>query len=178
MNHSLFAPLTTRELVFCFVILAWICIAHIRLCKLNRAYINDNFGCYTRLGGIVNGSKIIKRDRRKIASGKIVLIACDVAGMGLLNSKIGEIAVNNAVKSALLEVKSWRGVKLIAQVNSGDEFAIILDSVDAAGVVGKLQSLFVSHGFKGVYTAITTLNQGYQHATVKGMETVYNEKRK
>ncbi len=65
--------------------------------KLELAYTNSNFGCYNRAGAEAKGNEFLHKERRRIASGELVMVCCDIAGMGRRNSEIGEVFVNNAI---------------------------------------------------------------------------------
>ncbi len=65
--------------------------------KLELAYTNSNFGCYNRAGAEALGNEFLQKERRRVASGELVMVCCDIAGMGRRNSEIGEVAVNNAI---------------------------------------------------------------------------------
>lgn len=146
---------------------------------LERAYINSNFGCYNRAGAEVRGNEFMKQERRRIASGQLVMVSCDIAGMGALNSDIGEEAVNDRIAQGLSEIRQWRGVKFVSQINSGDEFAFVVDRSDAEGIGDRMDELFKGLGFKGAYVAAITLEPGSQYfaSANKGMQQVYELKR-
>ncbi len=103
--------------------------------KLELAYTNSNFGCYNRAGAEALGNEFLQKERRRIASGELVMVCCDIAGMGKLNTQIGESRVNNAIATSLKEIRTWRGIFFISQLNSGDEFVFIVDRVDAIDIV-------------------------------------------
>ena len=122
------------------------------------AYQSTNFGCYNRSGGEIHGADIIRRERRRCSSGELVMICFDVAGLGSMNQRIGETAVNLRVSECLKFVQGMRGIELVAQLNSGDEFTLLVDSADAEGVVSRARSLFVSSGFDGLYAAVGAID--------------------
>lgn len=165
-----------RELVLIYLVGLLAYLYYHKHCKLEIAYINPNFDCYTRMGGIEKSARLIKREQRRVAFGQLVVVAFDVAGMGTLNSLIGEEAVNTSMKSALADVRKWRGVWFTSQVNSGDEFSLIVDVADAPGIRRKLNTTFKAHGFVGAYTGVALLDNGYEAAMVKAMKKVYAEK--
>ena len=144
--------------------------------QLELAYTSSNFGCYNRAGAEVRGNEFIQKERRRIASGELVMVCCDIAGMGRRNSEIGERSVNNAIATSLKEIQSWRGVHFLSQLNSGDEFVFVVDRVDAAGIVPRMDALFKSAGFEGIYGAVEPINDDYIKSANDGMELVYKLK--
>ena len=146
--------------------------------QLESAYTNDNFGCYNRSGAKVRGNEFIQRERRRVDSGELCMLACDVAGMGTLNSKIGELAVNQRVSDALSFIRTWRGIEFVSQVNSGDEFAFICHENDAEGIMDRINALFKVCGFDGAYTAKVELMSDYIESANMGMQLVYEVKQK
>jgi len=125
---------------------------------LTLAYRSSNFNCYNRSGGEVHGADIIRRERRRCSSGELHMICLDIAGLGVMNQRIGEPAVNLKVSECLQAVQAMRGVELVAQLNSGDEFTLLVDSVDAEGVVSRARGLFIASGFDGLYAAVGAID--------------------
>jgi len=117
------------------------------------AYISSNFGCFNRNGGESHGTTLLSLERRRCASGELVMICADIAGMGALNQRLGETVVNSKVRGCLRSLASMRGVEFTAQLNSGDEFVFIVDGSDSDGIVQRMRSLFVEAGFSGLYAA-------------------------
>jgi len=117
------------------------------------AYQSSNFNCYNRSGGEVYGAALLVQERRRCASGQLVMVCADIAGMGALNQRLGETVVNSKVRSCLRTLASMRGVEFTAQLNSGDEFVFIVDGSDSDGIVQRMRSLFVEAGFSGLYAA-------------------------
>jgi len=120
---------------------------------LATAYQSTNFGCLNRNGGESQGTTLISLERRRCSSGELVMVAADIAGMGALNQRVGETVVNSKVRDCLRTLSSMRGVEFTAQLNSGDEFVFIVDSVDADGIVQRMRGLFIAAGFDGLYAA-------------------------
>ena len=145
--------------------------------QLEKSFINDNFGCYNRAGAIARGNEFLMKERRRVASGELVMVCCDIAGMGRRNSEIGEVAVNNAIASSLKEIRSWRGVFFISQLNSGDEFVFIVDRVDEDGIVSRMNGVFKKYGFDGIYAAVSDIRADYIQSANTGMERVYQLKK-
>ena len=148
---------------------------HLR-CQLELAYTNSNFNCYNRAGAEVRGNEFLLKERRRVASGELVMVACDIAGMGKRNTEIGELPVNQAVRSCLNQIRSWRGVFFISQLNSGDEFVFVVDRVDAIGIVPRMDALFKSAGFDGVYGVVNPIGGDYIQSANDGMSQVYQLK--
>ncbi len=140
--------------------------------KLELAYTNSNFGCYNRAGAEVKGNEFLLKERRRVASGELVMVACDIAGMGKRNSEIGEVAVNKAIAFILKEIRTWRGIFFISQLNSGDEFVFIVDRVDALDIIPRMNALFQDAGFEGIYGAVEPINDDYIKSANDGMELV------
>ncbi len=145
--------------------------------QLEQAYRNDNFNCYNRQGGIIKGNEFLQKERRRVASGELVMVCCDVAGMGKRNSEIGELAVNRAIALSLEEIKSWRGVHFLSQLNSGDEFVFVVDKVDAEGILQRMNGIFQQYGFDGIYGAVTEIRNEYIQSANDGMKSVYEIKK-
>ena len=145
---------------------------------LEAAYTNDNFGCYNRAGAKVKGNEFIQKERRRIDSGELCMVTCDVAKMGLLNSEIGEPAVNQRVSDALAFIRTWRGIEFVSQVNSGDEFAFVVGKNDADGIMVRMDILFKMCGFGGAYAAKVELLSDYLETANLGMQIVYKEKKR
>lgn len=143
---------------------------------LEQAYISDNFGCYNRRGGEIKGNEFLFKERRKVASGELVMLCCDIAGMGNLNTKIGELAVNVAVKNSLETIRSWRGVQFISQLNSGDEFIFIIDKGDIE-IIDRMDIIFKECGFDGVYTATSPVTTDFIGSANILMGEIYQIKR-
>ena len=158
------------------VIVIALLIINLHLTKtIKQACINPDFGCYNKFGGQRLGAQFIKKEKRKLASGVLLLMVCDIGGMGLLNDLVGEAEVNNRIKKALENIRTWRGLyNFEAQINSGDEFAFFVDAVDAKGVGDRMNKLFQFHGFSGVYYATREVksNNFFQEAQM-AMEEVY-----
>ena len=144
--------------------------------QLELAYTNSNFNCYNRAGAEAKGNEFIAKERRRIASGELVMVASDIAGMGRRNSQIGEPAVNDAVRQCLALIRSWRGIFFISQLNSGDEFIFVVDRVDAGGIIPRMDSLFKSAGFDGVYGVVNPIGGDYIKSANDGMSLVYQLK--
>ncbi len=144
--------------------------------KLELAYTNSNFGCYNRAGAEALGNEFLLKERRRVASGELVMVACDIAGMGRRNSEIGEVAVNSAIATSLKEIRSWRGIFFISQLNSGDEFVFIVDKADAIDIIPRMNALFQDAGFQGIYGAVEPINDDYIKSANDGMELVYKLK--
>lgn len=145
--------------------------------ELERAYTNDNFGCYNRSGAKIKGNQFLAKERRRIDAGELCMITCDVAGMGKLNSAIGELAVNQRIADALAFIRTWRGIEFVSQVNSGDEFAFICSKNDANGIEHRMDVLFKLCGFGGAYTAKVELLADYIESANIGMTIVYENKK-
>jgi hypothetical protein len=124
---------------------------------LEKAYLSDNFGCFNRVGGEIKGNEYLLKERRRVLTGELVMLCCDIAGMGNLNSRIGELAVNAAIKGNLDTIKTWRNVKFISQLNSGDEFVFIVHKEDTE-IINRIDILFKQCGFDGVYAAIADID--------------------
>ena len=146
--------------------------------QLEKAYTNDNFGCYNRAGAKVRGNEFLAKERRRIDAGELCMITCDVAGMGKLNSAIGELAVNQRITDALAFIRTWRGIEFVSQVNSGDEFAFICHENDSEGIMDRMGALFKVCGFAGAYTAKVELLADYIETANMGMAIVYEVKQK
>lgn len=146
--------------------------------QLELAYMNDNFGCYNRAGAKMMGNAFLNKERRRVESGELCMVTCDVAGMGKLNSNIGELSVNQRIKDALAFIRTWRGIEFVSQVNSGDEFAFICHENDADGIMDRMDTLFKVCGFAGAYTAKVELLADYIESANKGMALVYEVKQK
>jgi len=142
------------------------------------AYMSSNFGCFNRGGGESQGAALINLERRRCSSGAMVMICLDIGGLGALNQLIGESAVNTKVRDCLKTVQGWRGISFVAQLNSGDEFVLMTDSVDAKGLIERMRGLFISTGFSGLYAAVGTINpdETYVQNANRLMELVYLEK--
>lgn len=146
--------------------------------ELERAYINSNFNCYNRNGAEVKGNRFLETERRRAESGELAMICFDVAGMGNRNQEIGELAVNEAIAAAIGEIKAWRGIEFFSQLNSGDEFVLLTDKVHTAGILDKLDVLFKTHGFEGIYGTVENVVDCYIESANKAMEKVYELKKK
>ncbi|MBW4632953.1 MAG: hypothetical protein KME30_13950 [Iphinoe sp. HA4291-MV1] len=144
--------------------------------ELEKAYTNSNFGCYNRSGAEKRGNEFLTRERRRVQSGQLVMVVCDIAEMGKRNNDIGEEAVNKAIASALAEIRQWRGVEFISQLNSGDEFVFIVDKVDVEGIVTRMDGVFRRHGFEGIYGAVVRIAGCYITSANNGMNSVYKQK--
>ncbi len=144
--------------------------------KLELAYTNSNFGCYNRAGAEAKGNEFLLKERRRVASGELVMVCCDIAGLGKRNSEIGEPAVNEAVRSSLNQIRTWRGIFFISQLNSGDEFVFIVDKADAVDIIPRMNALFQDAGFEGIYGAVEPINDDYIKSANDGMELVYKLK--
>lgn len=144
--------------------------------SLEQAYTNSNFGCYNRAGAEAKGNEFFEKERRRIASGELVMVCCDIAGMGKRNTEIGEVAVNQAIYQTLAIIRSWRGIFFISQLNSGDEFIFIADRVDAVDVIPRMDSLFKSVGFDGIYGVVNPIGNDYISSANEGMSLVYQMK--
>ena len=144
--------------------------------RLELAYTSDNFGCYNRVGGHVKGNEFLQKERRRIASGQLTMVCCDIAGMGKRNTEIGEVAVNQAIRQCLTLIRSWRGIFFISQLNSGDEFVFIVDRVDAIDIIPRMDSLFKSAGFDGIYGVVNPIGDDYISSANDGMSLVYQMK--
>jgi len=145
---------------------------------LTLAYRSTNFSCLNRGGGEVHGADIIRRERRRCSSGELHMICFDIAGLGALNQRIGETAVNLKVSECLQVVQGMRGVELVAQLNSGDEFTLLVDSADAEGVVSRARSMFIESGFDGLYAAVGAIDPEKSYAQNANclMKSVYLSK--
>ena len=146
--------------------------------QLESAYTNDNFGCYNRSGAKIKGNEFIQRERRRVESGELCMITCDVAGMGVLNPAMGESDVNQRISDALAFIRTWRGIEFVSQVNSGDEFAFIVGKNDSEGIMDRMDALFKVCGFAGAYTAKVELMSDYIETANQGMQLVYEAKQK
>ncbi len=144
--------------------------------QLELAYTNSNFGCYNRAGAEAKGNEFLVKERRRVASGELVMVCCDIAGMGKLNTQIGEVAVNNAIATSLKEIRTWRGIFFISQLNSGDEFVFIVDKADAIDIIPRMNVLFQGAGFEGVYGVVEPLGDDYISSANDGMNLVYQLK--
>jgi hypothetical protein len=144
--------------------------------KLEQAYTSSNFGCYNRVGAEAKGNEFLRKERRRVASGELVMVCCDIAGMGRRNSEIGEIAVNNAISLCLKTIHNWRGVHFVSQLNSGDEFVFVVDRVDVNGIIPRMDALFKDAGFDGIYGAVSSITNGYIQSANDGMQLVYRIK--
>ena len=145
---------------------------------LEQACINDNFGYYNRVGAITRGNEFLLQERRRVASGELVMVCCDIARMGRRNSEIGEVAVNNAIALSLKEIRSWHGVNFLSQLNSGDEFVFIVDQVDGDGIISWMNGVFKEYGFDGIYAPFTDIRADYIQSANTGVERVYELKKK
>lgn len=125
---------------------------------LQEAYQSKNFGCLNRNGGEVVGDRIVKRERRRCATGELVLVCSDIGGMGVLNQLYGEQAVNEKVARCLVAIRQFRGIQMVSQINSGDEFMLMVDAADAEGVIGRMRDLFMDEGFLDLYAAYGPIN--------------------
>lgn len=144
--------------------------------KLEQAYINSSFGCYNRAGAEAKGNEFLQKERRRVASGELVMVCCDIKGMGRRNSEIGEVAVNQAIASCLTQIRQWRGVEFISQLNSGDEFIFVVDAVDVEGILLRMDLAFREQGFNGIYCAATPIESDYVGTAQRGMAKVYEQK--
>jgi hypothetical protein len=146
---------------------------------LEKAYLSDNFGCFNRFGGEIKGNEYLLKERRKVASGELVMMCCDIAGMGNLNSLVGELVVNEAVRSSLETIRRWRGVHFISQLNSGDEFIFLIDKGDIE-IINRIDLIFKAHGFGGVYAVIADIDCGKDYICNANviMEKVYETKKR
>jgi len=142
------------------------------------AYISSNFGCFNRCGGECKGAALINLERRRCSSGSMVMVCLDIGGLGALNQLIGESAVNAKVRDCLKSVQAMRGISFVAQLNSGDEFVLMVDSADAEGLIERMRGLFISTGFSGLYAAAGAIDPGktYVENANRLMELVYLEK--
>jgi GGDEF domain-containing protein len=142
--------------------------------RIERLSINPNFNTYTRVAGFERATQL---DRRHAPSGQLALVAIDIAGMGALNKKIGELAVNRRIRVLLSRL---RGVALHHQLNSGDEFVLYCDSADAAGLCNRIYWIARALGFSGAYCAwlpLVSLEEAELIETAnRAMETVYKQK--
>jgi GGDEF domain-containing protein len=129
--------------------------------QVNRLSINPNFGCLTRTALEMRFER-----RRKVKTGKRVMIGWDVSGMGLANSKHGEEWVNNRIKAAIrLTQDNLRSGDCVGQLNSGDEFVATVPAEDAEGVMAKIAEIFGiwslrEDGKPAVYIACVDLDEG------------------
>jgi len=128
------------------------------------AYQSTNFGCFNRCGGESHGTTLLSLERRRCASGDLVMICADIAGMGILNQRLGETVVNSKVRSCLRTLASMRGVEFTAQLNSGDEFVFIVDHADSNGIVQRMRGLFIAAGFSGLYTDVGIIDPSVSYA--------------
>lgn len=145
--------------------------------KLEQAYINTNFGCYNRAGAEVKGNEFLQKERRRAQSGELVMVCCDIKGMGKRNNEVGEEAVNEAIATCLQQIRQWRGIEFISQLNSGDEFVFIVDAVDSQGVVVRLDGVFKNAGFDGIYSAVIPIGECYISTANCAMNEVYRQKK-
>lgn len=146
------------------------------LCQLKSQIkelgVNPNFNVLTRTAGL----NICRRSNR----GKnISVVTFDVAQMGKHNSLFGEQWVNAKISSALTCVrKSLRKGDIISQLNSGDEFFIIVRTGDEEAVITKVVAAFSVHWPGGIYISSAKVdNEGILPAIQRGMETVYQLKK-
>jgi GGDEF domain-containing protein len=141
-------------------------IVSMRKC-LARVSVNPNFNVATRVAALES------LERRKTGKGSSV-IAFDVAGMGKANQTHGEQWVNERIRVALAEVRaSLRTTDVIAQLNSGDEFFIVVRSGDELQVMAKVLSAFSTHWDEGIYIASSVVSGNVMSSVVSTMEKVY-----
>jgi GGDEF domain-containing protein len=100
---------------------------------------NPNFGCYVR------GAMEMQVSRRIEDEGVArALIALDVAGMGLANSRERESWVNGRIAGAIKYMReNLRSTdQICGQLNSGDEFIILCPLGDVERVMEKVTEAF------------------------------------
>lgn len=135
-----------------------------------RVSTNPNFGVTTRVAAM----EVL--ERRRGGGGKAV-IAFDVAGMRDANQLHGEQWVNERIKAALDAVrKNLRTTDVIAQLNSGDEFFIVINRGDEVSVMTKVVEAFQEHWPNGVYIASSIVKGDVLAAVNAAMENVYSIK--
>jgi hypothetical protein len=88
------------------------------------------------------------------------------------------LAVNCAVRSCLEIIRCWRGIYLISQLNSGDEFIFLIDKGDVE-IINRIDRLFKECGFGGVYAATADIDCGKDYICNANMimEKIYEIKR-
>lgn len=149
--------------------------------QIMKLGINPNFDCKTR-----TAMEVAVKSRR-IKSGTLALIGWDVAGMGKANSIHGEDWVNTRVKTSLALVSAMcRAEDVIGQLNSGDEFVMLVPIEDAAQLIEKIKYIFglnpVAQSGESIYISYveydTTLPfSGPSSNATKVMEKVYQLKK-
>jgi len=145
---------------------------------LQEAYQSKNFGCLNRNGGEVIGDRIVKRERRRCASGELVLVCWDIGGMGVLNQLYGESVVNEKMTRCIAAIQQFRDIRMVGLVNSGDEFMLMVDAVDAEGLIKRMRELVMGEGFLDLYAAVGSINPSrHLMESVKPiMDEVYRQK--
>ncbi len=127
---------------------------------------NPNFGVTTRIAAL----KILGERRAKRGTS---VVTFDVAGMGKANQQHGELWVNEAIRTALCDVRSTlRGSDLVAQLNSGDEFFIVTTG-DPGVVAAKVEATFLAHWPGGIYISHAPVVTTTMDAINTAMEQVY-----
>lgn len=148
--------------------------------QLERSYFSTNFGCLNRTGCEVQGTRLIKQERRRCASGELVLICADIGGMGTANKLYGEVEVNSRVRKSLEEIAQMRGIELllIGQLNSGDEFLFAVNRSDADGVINRMRKLITDAGFSGLYASTIEIQPdlSWIDNANNGMKRIYDQK--
>lgn len=145
---------------------------------LKAAYHSSNFDCLNRAGGEAVGTEFIQQERRRCASGQLVMICADVAGLGVVNRLYGEATANQWIRECLAAVRDVTSVKLISQLNSGDEFIFLVDRVDAEGLILRMRTMFKDRGFLGLYAASGEVdpNLSWIENADRIMKRVYEQK--
>jgi hypothetical protein len=159
---------------------------------IDELSVNPNFNTLTRVAGLEKARRELK-ERRKNSSSQKILVTVDIGGMGASNSSRGETSTNAAMTSLLEEIRtSFRegDIQLFcdSQLNSGDEFLFWLEVSsslsDLSGILARLDSLAIKHGFSGAYCGTVTVPPNIDisrdwlvELANLGMETVYEVKK-
>ena len=134
--------------------------------KLELLSINPNFKVTTRIAALA-------QYERHSVKGKAV-VTFDIAGMGKANQQHGEVWVNTQVAKALERLRGiLRTSDVIAQLNSGDEFFIVVNKGDEVQVEKWVQGVFEIYWPGGVYIASSVVEGDVMEAVTASMEKVY-----
>lgn len=140
---------------------------------------NRNFNCYTGSATEHYGDELIRREQRRVKSGLVVLCAADIAGMGEMNDRVGEVATNYLMAQILTYLSSKRDILLLGQKNYGDEFAWFCNVEDAQHLCDSIDIRAKELGFKGAYShwAVINPDESFQQVSDSLMEQVYEIKK-
>lgn len=107
--------------------------------EIEKLSINPNFGCLVRGAMQMRIEKLVANSKERFA-----VIALDIAGMGLANSREGEAWVNKQISSAIrwLQEHLRSTDAICGQLNSGDELLIVCLLKDAEGLAEKVKYAF------------------------------------